>query len=87
MFKQFPIGLKQNLREGQPLYKEQTARPQSVLYSEVLLYCFQTGYDSSHATCAMGSLIPVHEKRRSAWYALFAYVFKFHKMWGLRAIM
>ena len=36
-------------RRGQPLYKGQMARPQSVLCSEALLYCHRiTGGDYSH---------------------------------------
>ena len=34
-----------------------------------------------------GSLVPgAREKRRSAWYTLFAHAFNLPKMWGLRAI-
>ena len=71
VFKKFPIGLKQNLREEHNLYKGQMAHPQCVLCSEVLLYCVHESHNEVWVwmCCAYGT--------QSSWLSIY------HDQWGV----
>ena len=50
-------------------------------------YRFQISAVNIVGSSTSSSLVPgTREKRRSAWYTLFAHAFNLPKMWGLRAI-